>query len=111
MFEKLTTDEVALLEIGKMIKSHRVKHDYMQTDLAREAGVSLPTVSRLENGKSVQLINLIRILRTLDLLERLNDLFPPDGPTPIEQLTGKKRQRVRTYQPDHEPDIVWGEDE
>jgi transcriptional regulator with XRE-family HTH domain len=66
-------------------------------DLAREAGVSVDTVKRMESGRAIGTDRLVRILRVLGLLEALDQAIPEPPPSPLERLAleGRERQRVR----------------
>lgn len=86
------TDDAILAQLGESLAQSRLRKRLTQDQLAREAGVSKRTVLRIERGESIQLTNLIRILRTLNLLHALDSLKPQ--PSPIEQLRGT-RVRVR----------------
>lgn len=96
------SDTAILREIGERLTSERVLRERTQADLAREAGVSKRTVERLENGESVQLSNLVRVLRALGLLEKLDVLLPAAAPGPMDLVAGRSRprQRVRRKHPD-----------
>jgi transcriptional regulator with XRE-family HTH domain len=93
-----STDAGALAELGRRLTRARLDGNLTQADLAREAGVSKRTVERLEAGESTQLGNLLRVLRALDLLGRLDALVPEGSPSPVEQLRleGRQRERVRS---------------
>jgi transcriptional regulator with XRE-family HTH domain len=94
-------DPAALQELGQRLTRARLDRNLTQADLAREAGVSKRTVERLEAGKSTQLGNLLRMLRALDLLGRLDALVPESPPSPVEQLRleGRRRERARRATP------------
>lgn len=68
-----------------------------QRQLAFEAGISKRTVERLEAGEPVKTSSLIRVLRALDLLDRLDQLVSRPLPSPIERLktSGRRRHRAR----------------
>src|ERR1700722_9589409 len=85
-----------LEELGLRLAQARLDHNLTQEGLAIAAGVSKRTVERLETGKSVQLSNLVRVLGALDLSRNLDQLVPPVGARPIEQLKhqGKARRRA-----------------
>lgn len=91
-----TSDTAAMQELGSRLARQRLNHNLTQATLAVEAGVSVPTVQRLEQGKSCQASSLIRILRALRLLDHLDLLVPEPAPSPIQQLRmgGKLRQRA-----------------
>ena len=90
-------DAAALIELGRRLTQNRLDRNLTQAALAREAGVSKRTVERLEAGESTQLGNLLRVLRALELLGRLNALIPESPPSPVEQLRleGRRRERAR----------------
>ncbi len=92
------TDETVLTELGERLAQHRVERGLTQAQLATQSGVSKRTVERIEAGASAQLSSLVRLLRTLGLLERFDSLFPPTTPGPIDllKLHGRKRQRAST---------------
>ena len=52
---KRTTDGGILEELGKRLRRERLDRNLTQAALAREAGISKPSVERLEAGRSVQL--------------------------------------------------------
>lgn len=94
--EVLSADKTVLAELGRRLTQQRIDLQLTQADLAEQAGVSKRTVERIEAGFTTQLSTFIRILRILDLLERLNDLVPETGPRPMDllKLKGKTRQRA-----------------
>ena len=90
------SDGAVLEELGQRIARYRLNRNMTQGALATESGVSTPTVQRLEKGQSTQASNLIRILRTLKLLENLDALVPEPAISPLQQarMQGKTRQRA-----------------
>ena len=90
-----TSDSAAMREIGTRIARHRLNRNLTQATLAAEAGVSVPTVHRLEQGKSCQASSLIRVLRVLKLLDHLDGLVPEPPASPIQQLKMRGRLRRR----------------
>lgn len=97
-----TTDLGILAEIGERLGRTRLTRNLTQAELAEESGVSKRTVERAEKGESVQLTNLIRILRALDLADRIDVLVPEPGLSPLAQLEarGKQRQRASGHRGD-----------
>jgi len=94
--ESLMTDKAILAEIGRRLGRRRVELELTQADLAKEAGISKRTVERVEAGESTQTATLIRILRVMGLLEALDAAIPEIGPSPMNllKLRGKERQRA-----------------
>jgi len=92
------SDQAVLTELGNRVARLRLDRNLTQAELAFSAGVSLRTIGRMESGKSIQLSGFVRILRELELLNKLEVLFPSEPPSPIEQRKahGKTRQRAST---------------
>ena len=91
--------------IGENRPTHqetRIRQHITQEELATASGVSPLTVANIEKGKSVSLLLFISVLRSLGLLENLEQLVPEIRISPIElkKLQGKKRYRVRHLKQD-----------
>lgn len=106
-----SSDEAVLLELGTRIARARLNKNVTQDILAKEAGVSLPTLQRIEQGQSTNLTNFIRVLRALKLLDNMELLMPTAMKSPLhEALTGQKlRQRAHPKEDDVQPGWEWGE--
>ena len=85
------------------LKALRKRKGITQEELATASGVSPLTVANIEKGKSVSLLLFISVLRSLGLLENLEQLVPEIRVSPIElkKLQGKKRYRVRHLKQDN----------
>ncbi len=105
VFTSTLTDNAVLAELGARLRRNRLERNLTQAQVAEEAGVSAPTIHRLEAGKSVQLTTLIRVLRFLGLLEQLEQLVPEPLPSPIDRLRHRRteRQRARPASSEEEP--------
>jgi transcriptional regulator with XRE-family HTH domain len=100
MTTPVTTDpslsESALLKkIGSGLAQKRIRSGLSQEALARQAGVGKRTVERLEAGEPTQLGSFLRILRELGLLGVLDPLGPESGPSPMQLLKMKDKERRR----------------
>lgn len=111
------TDAAVLAELGLRIARHRLERNWTQADLAREAGVGQATVQRVERGRSVQMTSMVRLLRTLGLLEALDAAIPEAVRLPIAELERERRgtrQRARArHRPSEEPREerwTWGDE-
>jgi transcriptional regulator with XRE-family HTH domain len=113
--EPQMSDKAILAEIGHRLGRRRVALELTQADLAREAGVAKRTVERIEAGASTQLATLIRMLRVLELFGTLEQLIPEPGPSPMEllKLRGKERQRAssKRHAKAAEKEWSWGDEE
>lgn len=111
------TDEAVLEGLGGRLSRFRLDRNLTQADLAAEAGVHKNTVFRLEAGGSTQLKNLVRVLRVLGLLDRLEALVPEPVPSPLRQLEAMERQRKRAVSKEgrdadqSKTEWSWGDDD
>ena len=63
-------------ELGRQLRSLRLRQDLDQRTLAERAGVALNVVKNLEAGKGSTVSSLIRVLRSLGRADWLNSLAP-----------------------------------
>ena len=90
-------DIVVLQELGARLAAARIAANLTQAALAERAGVAKRTVERLESGEvAVRLDALVRVLRALGLMDRLDVLVPAPLPSPLAQLklAGRRPKRV-----------------
>lgn len=113
-YDQLTDDGV-LEQLGERLSRYRLDRNLTQAEVATEAGVHKNTVFRLEAGGSTQTKNLVRVLRSLGLLERLDAIVPEPVASPLKQLEAAERQRKRAVsKPQRKadeslPGWTWGE--
>ena len=86
-----------LKELGARVRHQRVAQGLKQQELAAKAAVSEDALSALENGRSVTVESVARVLQALGFRDALTNLLPAPVPSPIalQKLAGKERQRVR----------------
>jgi transcriptional regulator with XRE-family HTH domain len=82
--------------VGEQLRTSRQRMNMKQDELASRAGLSLPTISRLETGKGSSLATFIKVLQVLKEEAWLERLAPEVAISPIQMhRLGKPRQRVR----------------
>jgi transcriptional regulator with XRE-family HTH domain len=69
------TELEILKEIGERIKKIRIQHNLTQKDLSAEVGLSVSTISLIEQGKSTTVESLIRILIRLNRIQDFESVF------------------------------------
>jgi transcriptional regulator with XRE-family HTH domain len=89
------SDRAISSELGSRLKHLRLERNLDQRTLAEEAGVSRTTVQRMEEGESVTVTSLLRVMRILGIVEDLERAIPEPVPSPIQQLDLQGRQRQR----------------
>jgi transcriptional regulator with XRE-family HTH domain len=110
----LASSEMIEAAIGQRIEEIRLQRNITQHQLAREAGVSRSTITRLaQPEKGISLDSFIRILKALQLSDNLAALLPDPGLTPLQQLENRdqpKRQRARPRKKDRKK-WTWDDDQ
>lgn len=104
-------DAVILGELGARLARIRLERNFTQAALAEQAGVSKRTLERMEAGGPTQLVNLVRVCRALDLLDRFEVLIPEPLISPVIQLKlqGKQRRRAKAKAPTPPPKWEWND--
>lgn len=90
-------DPIITQKIGEKLKRTRLKQNITQMSLAEEAGISLSTLKKIENGEIASFDPLLRILRTLGLLEVLIPLTEEEQLSPNEyyELVNSSAKKTR----------------
>lgn len=93
------TNQALLEEIGTRIQRERLNQNTKQCDLAKNAGISVRALSRLETGEGCTLANFLRVLRALNRLEQLDNFIPKATYSPVQlaRLQGSVRERASSY--------------
>ncbi len=113
------SDQMVLEQVGERFKAARLSQDLSVNQLAELAGLTGKTISNLENGKkSTGLLNLIAILRALNMLDELEGFIPAPPPRAAavvrrSHIRGRTRQRA-SKKPKREPATnstwTWGDE-
>jgi len=115
ILDDTSSAQAILDELGARIARCRLNRNLTQEAFAELAGVSRPTVARLELGHSTTLTNLIRVLRALNLVKNLDALVPEPPSSPIQQLETQKQRRRRAHRADSVESKAapwkWGDEE
>jgi transcriptional regulator with XRE-family HTH domain len=69
------SDQEILLSFGKRFQQSRISANISQERLAVLTGVSRTTISRLEKGDNISVINLITLLREIGELDDFDKLL------------------------------------
>jgi transcriptional regulator with XRE-family HTH domain len=112
--KNISSDDALLKELGDRLQRNRLNRNMTQAALAKEAGISERTIIRIEQGHSTQLSSLIRLLRSLGLLENMDALVPKPAISPIQQMKvqSKSRQRASSAKTEKASEPwSWGDDE
>lgn len=98
-------------QLGKQIKSYRIMKEMSQQELADRSGVSKRSISRLEQGETVQVDSLFKVLMALGLGENIELLVPDQTKRPSYYLENKENhaKRVRKKR-EQKREFRWGDE-
>jgi transcriptional regulator with XRE-family HTH domain len=94
------TDKEVMCELGARIRLARIERNLTQQMLSERSGLNRSTIRELENGRSVHLVSLLQLMRTMELLERLDLFLPGDSQSPVLAKMKKERKRVKPSRKD-----------
>lgn len=100
-FAVATSDQIEAA-LCRRVEGIRLSRNITQAQLAKEAGVSLRTIGRLENGEGVSLDTFIRVMKALGIQHNLAVLMPDPSVRPVERVgaSGTERKRARPRRSD-----------
>lgn len=118
MINEHLSNQQVMAEIGSRFSTARINMDISQAELSERSGVSPKTIGHLENGrKSTGLLNMIAIMRALNLLHEIEH-FMPKPPPSVKSLIAeggkiKVRKRASSHSNQRQSDAAqwkWGDE-
>ena len=91
-----------VLELGIRFKDYRMRSNMTQKDVAEQAGLTVNTIHKFENGRvpNMSLSTFLLLLKAIGCINGLDELMPelPES-TYLVKNNGKKAQRIRHFPP------------
>ncbi len=84
-------------EVARRMQERRIKLNITQKELAKQAGISPRTLTNIEEGQNYSFLTLIALLKSLNLIDSINNLIPETLVEPISLIkasANKKRKRA-----------------
>jgi transcriptional regulator with XRE-family HTH domain len=97
-----------LTELGRRLVENRKRMGLSQDEMARQAGVGVATLRRIEGGQDAQLGSWIKIMNCLGEIESIDTLLPEHIRSPMMDM-GKKPKSKPTVSDGAESEI-WGDE-
>ena len=91
------SDAQLVKRIGNKLKAVRLKRNITQQSLAEASSISLSSLKKIESGEIGTFDSLLRVLRTLGLLESIATLFEEEQMSPSEsfEMVNKSKKQTR----------------
>ena len=71
----LHTDKDVIKELGSRYEKTRLQNGLSDKDVSKKGGATIAAIQRLKSGENINLVNLIKILRGLGEINRLDKLL------------------------------------
>ena len=104
-----TPNSAVLAELGSRLARVRKQRGVTQEELAREAGVGVATLRRIEDGRDSRLGSWIRVLRALDMTAALDALLPRDFRSPLADARKEGLRRKWRGDEGATGGFIWGD--
>ncbi|MFT5711313.1 MAG: transcriptional regulator with XRE-family HTH domain [Halioglobus sp.] len=119
MISEHSSNQHIMAEIGSRFSAARINMDISQTELSDRSGVSPKTIGHLENGrKSTGLLNMIAIMRALNLIHEIEHFMPKPPPSAKSFIAEGGKIKVRKRASSHSnqrqggaPKWKWGDED
>ena len=82
-------------ELSYRFKQYRINYPMTMAELAEKSKVSVGTIVRFENGNDIGLLNLIKLMKALELGSNLDQLIPEPVVIPSAQMNERPMPRVK----------------
>jgi transcriptional regulator with XRE-family HTH domain len=107
--DTLTPEPEILRELGRRLARIRKQQRFTQEELAKQAGLGVATLRRIETGQDSQFSSWIKLLRVLNMLSAIELLLPENYNSPLtEAIAEKQRKRGSPVNSVGATDWEWG---
>jgi len=92
----IASSDAVISALFQRIEQLRLSRNISQAALAKEAGVSRSTITRLASGENISVDSFVRVMQALGLADHLAALLPNPNIRPVERirLEGTERRRA-----------------
>lgn len=101
----LSPDKSILKELGARLARVRKQQGYSQDRLAKEAGLGVATLRRIEDGQDSQLGSWLKLLKALQMTSAIDQLMPENFKSPMAEVKDQQKSQKK-----HDAGIVWGDE-
>lgn len=113
--DSLTPNNTILEELGSRLARVRKQQGYSQDKLAKQAGLGVATLRRIEDGKDSQLGSWLKLLKALDMSPAIETLMPESFNSPMSEALANKKSRPYPRSGSNrnkvsETKMIWGDE-
>lgn len=104
----LTPEVDILKEFAQRLARMRKAQGYSQSELAKEAGIGVATLRRIEAGQDSRIVSWLKLLKALDMTAAIDSLLPETFLSPMAEARAATSRKRNTSSPPS--GIVWGDE-
>lgn len=92
----IASSDAIIEALFERLEEIRLSRNVSQAALAKEAGVSRSTITRIARGQVISIDSFVRVMQALGLADHLAALLPNPNVRPVERirLDGNERRRA-----------------
>ena len=90
-------------EVVIRFKAYRISYPLTQKELSDKSGVSLRSITRFESGEDISLVNFMKLMNAMELMNNFVNVIPDLKNVKTRQRASAKRKADTGFK--------WGEDE
>ena len=91
------SDKEIATRIGERIRTCRLRQNITQASLAKDSEISLSSLQKIESGEIKSFDSLLRVLRTLGMLDDIGRVAEQEEASPVEyfEIANSKKRHTR----------------
>ncbi len=105
--DELAPQEAVSQELGRRLELTRKQRSLSQMALAKQAGIGVATLRRIEDGQDAQMGSWIKLMRALNQLPAIDALLPEDIRSPMAEVMAEKGRK----RPGKQGKQAWGDEQ
>ena len=95
-------------EVVIRFKAYRISYPLTQKD---KSGVSLRSITRFESGEDISLVNFMKLMNAMELMNNFVNVIPDMNNRPSSYLKNVKTRQRASAKRKADTGFKWGEDE
>ena len=98
-------------EVVIRFKAYRISYPLTQKELSDKSGVSLRSITRFESGEDISLVNFMKLMNAMELMNKFVNVIPDMNNRPSSYLKNVKTRQRASAKRKADTGFKWGEDE
>ena len=82
-------------EVVIRFKAYRISYPLTQKELSDKSGVSLRSITRFESGEDISLVNFMKLMNAMELMNNFVNVIPDMNNRPSSYLKNVKTRHVQ----------------